>query len=104
MKITYSSTKLEKILSNLRLLKKYYSTDYDHLRNRLSELEAASSLADISSSPPPRRHKLYGDRAGMWGIDYSRNDRIVLKPAGNYNIEDLASIVEIEIVALEDYH
>lgn len=104
MKITYSSNKLEKILTNPKLLKRYYSNDYDRLRNRLSELLAADTLADIPATPPPRRHKLNGELSDRWGIDYSANDRIVVCPIGEFDLSNLRTITEIEILSLEDYH
>lgn len=104
MKISYSSKKLEKILTDPRLLKRHYPNDYFRLQNRLSELAAANSLAEIPSTPPPRRHKLKGDLSGKWGIDYSPNDRIVICPTGEFNVYDLSTITEIIILSLEDYH
>lgn len=104
MRVFYSTNKLEKTLTDLRLLKKYYSNDYNRLRNRLSELEAANSLAEIPENPPPRRHKLTGNYCGYWGIDYSKNDRIVLRPVGTYDTNNLETIIEVEIVELGDYH
>lgn len=104
MKISYSSNKLEKQLTDIRLMKKYYSNDFVKLRNRLSELAVASNLAQVSELPPPRRHKLKGDRDACWGIDISKNDRIVLRPVGAFDIHDLESITEIEIIEIEDYH
>lgn len=104
MDIKYSTKRLEKILTNVRLIKKYYSNDYTRLINRLSELKAANNLAEISENPPPRRHKLSGRLQDCWGINYSKNDRIVICPIGEFNINDVSSIVAIEIVELEDYH
>lgn len=104
MKITYSSKKLEKILTNPKLIKKYYSNDYHRLLNRLSELLAANSLADIPETPPPRRHKLSGNMRNKWGIDYSKNYRIVISPEGKFDINNLNTITEIQIISLEDYH
>lgn len=104
MVIKYSSKKLEKILTDLRLLKKYYSNDYNKINNRLSEFEAANNLLEIPECPPPRRHKLNGSLQDCWGIDYSKNDRIIIRPIGEFDINDISSIVEIEIVDLEDYH
>lgn len=104
MKIHYSSVKQEKILTDLRLLKKNYSNDYEKISRRLSELRAANNLSEIPVVPPPRRHKLSGNHADCWGIDYSKNDRIVVRPIGDYEIDDLTSIVEILIIDLGDYH
>lgn len=104
MVINYSSNKLKKILTDPRLTKKYYSNDYQKIINRLSELKAVNNLSEISEYPPPRRHKLLGDLKGCWGIDYSKNDRFIIRPVGEFNITDLSSICEIEIIDLEDYH
>ena len=104
MLIRYSSKKLEKKLEDPRLLKKYYSNDYNKISNRLSELKVANNLSEIPECPPPRRHKLCGNLQGYWGIDYSKNDRIIIRPVGKFDINDVSSIVEIEIVDLEDYH
>lgn len=104
MIIYYSSNKLEKILTDERLLNKYYSNDYKNIKNRLSEMIAANNLSEIPETPPPRRHKLNGNYKGCWGINYSKNDRFIIRPMGAFDINDLTSIVEIEIVDLEDYH
>lgn len=104
MKIHYSSVKQEKILTDLRLLKKNYGSDYQKISSRLSELRVANNLSDIPVVPPPRRHKLSGKYADCWGIDYSKNDRIVIRPIGDYEIDNLTSIVEILIIDLGDYH
>lgn len=91
-------------MTDNRLLRKYYSNDYVKIRNRLSELLAADSLAEIPVVPPPRRHKLSGDMVDCWGIDYSKNDRIVIQPVGEYDINSLDTIKEVKILRLEDYH
>ena len=104
MELSFSSKKMEKILQNERRLKQFYANDYKKIGNRLTELKLADNLACISNIPPPRRHKLTGERSECWGIDYSKNDRIVIKPIGDFDAEDLSTIVNIKILALEDYH
>lgn len=104
MVINYSTKKLEKKLTDSRLLKKYYSNDYNKIKNRLSEMKAANNLSEIPECPPPRRHKLSGNLKDCWGIDYSKNDRFIIRPMGKFDINDVSSIIEIEIVDLEDYH
>ena len=104
MIINYSTKKLEKKLTDPRLLKKYYSNDYNKIKNRLSEMAAANNLLEIPECPPPRRHKLSGNLKDCWGIDYSKNDRFIIRPVEPFDINDLSSIREIEIVDLEDYH
>lgn len=104
MILHYSSNKDKRIFENERLIKKYYGKDAEKISNRLSELRAANNLEEISPEPPPRRHKLDHDRKDCWGIDYSPNDRIIIKPYGEYDIENLKTIKEIKILSLEDYH
>lgn len=104
MKISYDSKKLEKILTNERLIKKHYSNLYRKILNRLSEIKAANSLEDIPHFPPPRRHKLTQNFADCWGIDISKNFRIILKPDCKHNELDLTTIDSIMIISIEDYH
>ena len=95
---------MEKILTNERLIKREYTAFYEKLRNRLSEIRAANNLEEIPHIPPPNRHKLSGDYNGCWGIDISKNFRIVLRPIGEWDICDLKTIRNVEIIAVEDYH
>lgn len=104
MKIYYANRKLEKILSDERLIKKHYTPLYKKLIIRLSEIKVASSLEDIPHIPPPRRHKLDGDFSECWGIDISKNYRIVISPFGEWDQDDVKTINAIEIRSIEDYH
>lgn len=95
----------KKILTNERMIKKtIYSVFIKKIINRMSEIRAANNLDEIPHLPPPRRHKLEGDYNDCWGIDISKNFRIVLKPIGKWNESDLKTINEIKILSIEDYH
>lgn len=104
MKLYYTTTKLEKILSDKRQIKRFYPREYNKIVTRLSELIVANNLSEIPNVPPPRRHKLYGNKAGCWGIDYTKNFRIILKPINEFDMNDLKTITDVMILALEDYH
>lgn len=104
MIVYYATNKMEKILTDIRLLKKYYSNDFTKISNRLSELRVVNNLGEIPEVPPPRRHKLKGNRKDCWGIDYSKNYRLVIEPTGVFNINDLSTITDVTILDLEDYH
>ncbi|REB04764.1 plasmid maintenance system killer protein [Sporosarcina sp. BI001-red] len=104
MKISYATKKLEKILTNERMIKKEYTGFYKKVINRISEIRAANNLDEIPHVPPPRRHKLEGDFNDCWGIDVSKNYRIVVRPIGDWDESDLKSINEILILTIEDYH
>ena len=104
VKISYNSNKMEKVLCDEQLIKKEYGKMAQKVMNRMSELRAATSLADISCTPPPRRHKLEPHSKNHWGIDISKNFRIVVEAVGEFDENDLSSIQEVKILYLEDYH
>lgn len=105
MRLHFSSSKDEKILSNERLLNRHYNKSHaTRIKSRLTELQNANNLSEIPQVPPPRRHKLSGDLKDCWGIDYSPNYRIIIEPYGSFNINDLTTITEVKILMLEDYH
>lgn len=104
MEVSYASKKLEKILTNERMIKKQYTAFYKKIINRMSEIRAANNLDEIPHIPPPRRHKLEGDYNDCWGIDVSKNFRIILRPVGNWDETDLKTINKIQILSVEDYH
>lgn len=105
MKIYYNSSKEQKVLCNERLLYRHYNKQHaTRIKSRLTELQSANNLGEIPQIPPPRRHKLNGEYKDCWGIDYSPNYRIIIKPFGFFDINDLSTITEIKIIKLEDYH
>ena len=105
VKINFASGKLEKILSNERLIYRYFCVaDAKKIMARMSEFDAAENLEQISTNPPPLRHKLIGNKKDQWGVWYSPNDRFVIQPSGCFDINDLRSITEITIIKLGDYH
>ncbi|WP_342476870.1 plasmid maintenance system killer protein [Paenibacillus sp. FSL H7-0350] len=104
MNISYNNTKLEKVLTNERSIKREYTLFHKKLINRMSELRVANNLEEIPHVPPPNRHKLSGDYNDCWGIDVSKNFRIVLRPIGEWEASDLRTIQNVEIITVEDYH
>lgn len=104
LEISFSNRKLEKILTNERLIKREYSSLYRNIINRLSELKVANNLSEIPHVPPPRRHKLEGEYLGCWGIDISKNYRMIIKPTEEFSVEELRLITDITILEIGDYH
>lgn len=104
MEVEYASKKMKKILEDELLIKRYYANIFVQLRNRLTELRVADCLGDIPETPPPKRHKLKGDKMNLWGVSVSKNDRLVIQPVGAYDINDLNTIKSIKILSVEDYH
>ncbi len=110
MKITYSSRKLEKLLNSSENIKKRDSKNYKKIEQRMFELRAADTLADIPKSPPPRCHELKGNKKGQLSVDLVHPMRLILKP-GNIPTPqkadgglDWGGVTEIIIIGIEDTH
>jgi proteic killer suppression protein len=111
MLITFKTTKLQKICSYVREMQKHLGPAMARkLQQRLMELKAAETLADISHLPPPRCHELSNDRAGQFSVDLVHPYRLLFVPAeepvpcredGGI---DLERVKEIEIIEIEDTH
>lgn len=80
------------------------------LQQRMMELKAAETLADISHLPPPRCHELAGDRCGQFSVDLEHPFRLLFIPAHNPipcrddGGVDREQVTEIEIIAIDDTH
>lgn len=80
------------------------------LRQRLAELGAAYSLADISHLPPARRHELTGDLKGHFSVDLAHPYRLLFVPAEEPVPRDRSGGIDrgavgaVEIVDIRDTH
>jgi len=80
------------------------------LKQRLMELGAADTLADISHLPPARCHELKGKDAGIFSVDLEHPYRLLFISAddpvpllGDGGI-DKKQVKEIEIIKIKDPH
>jgi proteic killer suppression protein len=80
------------------------------IRQRLVELAAANTLADISTLPPPRCHQLTGKLDEQFAVDISPNERLIFevaneptprRPDGGIDLEQVTAIL---VLRIEDYH
>lgn len=80
------------------------------MAQRLQELEAAESLADIRLLPAARCHELAGDRKGQLAVEVHAGLRIVFepdhnpiprRPQGGLDWERVDAVTVIEVI---DYH
>ena len=111
MDIFFKTKKLQKICSTERAaVKELGPKGGKKLMQRLSELNAAITLSDISYLPPPRLHELSGNRKGQFSVDLDHPYRLLFIPAsesipmrddGGINKE---KIDQIEITEIEDTH
>lgn len=82
MVIIFKDKKLEKQCNEHRKLVQAHGERRARLlRARLDDLDAASSLADISHLPPTRLHELMGNRNGQFSIDLDHPYRLILEVA-----------------------
>jgi proteic killer suppression protein len=111
MLIYFRTSKLQKLCSKEReMLKQLGRVMADKLQQRLMELNAAETLADVSHLPPPRCHELSGNRAGQFSVDLEHPYRLLFIPADDPvplkedGGIDLSQVREIEIIGIEDTH
>lgn len=77
------------------------------LRLRLSELEAASKVTDLTAGKP---HPLQGDRSGQFALDLSGGWRLVFRSANeptpilDNGTIDWSWVTIVNIVYIGDYH
>lgn len=110
MKVFFQSRKMEKAANSESLGNRQWGTRAPKIRQRLAELAAANTLADVSTLPPPRCHQLTENLDEQFAVDITRNERLVFKVA-NEPIPrkqdggiDLAQVNEIIVLRIEDYH
>ena len=104
MEIEYANNAMKKTLEDPRLIVKKHGDIAKTLTYRMSDLHVTKNLSEITHLPPPRRHKLTGDFEGCWSVDVSKNKRLILRPIGDFEPEDLTSITTIRIENIVDYH
>ncbi len=111
MNISFSSTKTQKLsISKKESTKKWGVSLSKRVRQRLAELDAAETLADMSRLPPARCHELSGARKGQFSVDVSVNFRLIFKPdcvpvpKKEDGGIDLRNVFEIKVIEIEDYH
>jgi len=110
MEISFSSRRLRKECNEHGVaIKKYGPVCARKLRARLSDLEAASSLAEMRTLPG-RLHQLTGNLKGVYSLDLEHPLRLLLEPdhdppklLPDGGIEEQA-VTAIKIIAIEDTH
>lgn len=108
--IGYASPQVQKICLEARAARKELPQDVaSKLPQRLSELQAFSSLGAIPAGGPLHFHALREDWAGHYAISINKKYRVIFRPHGTFTVHaegmpDLATVTEVIIAAVEDYH
>jgi len=111
MEIEFATKKMQKASSSDKQMRKEWGEQMARkLKQRLAELEAADSLADIAKLPAVRCHELKADRRGQLAIDLIHPHRLLFRP--NHNPLplktdgglDWGAVTGIVIIEVVDYH
>ena len=104
MELTFANSKLRKCCSCQALLERAYGRNARKIMQRLEELSAAHTLADISRLPPARCHPHKGNPPGRYTVDMTPQYRILFRVA-NVPIPrtpdggiDMNAVTDIEII------
>lgn len=100
MLVEFDNKKLEKSLSDNRIIKREYGRLSERIIEVLDELFVATNLKQIPEVPPDRRHKLTGELY-TWSIDLSRNYRMWVQSDGE---EDPQLVTKVTITNILDNH
>lgn len=111
MELYFESNKMRKICSSQKLLQaEFGAPNAKKIMMRLNEMGSVDNLSQISTLPPPRRHTLFGNRAGQFAVVVKEPFRIIFIP---YNdiipmLEnggvDVNKVTKIKIIWIGDYH
>lgn len=111
MDIRFRTKKLQKLCnSQPQALKALGAECGKRLMQRMFQLKAAETLADVLLLPGARLHALRHDRAGQFAVDLKHPLRLIMIPAHHPvpSLEeggvDLSAVTDIEIVDIVDYH
>jgi len=111
MDIIFRSSKLQKACSSERESNRQWGAENaKKIRQRLADLEAAETLADMGALPPARCHELKGDRTGQFAVDLRHPLRLIFEPAQEPVPRkedggvDLHKVIKIRILDVGDYH
>ena len=110
MNIAFKNTGMAKTFNSEKELTKKYGKQSRAIIRRMMLLQAAPSLDDVPTSPPPRRHELEGKRKGTFAVDLVHPYRLIFMP--NHDPVprkedggiDLRMVTSITILSVEDYH
>jgi proteic killer suppression protein len=110
MEIFFKTRKLERAANSESQGIRLWGERAAKIRQRLVELAAANTLADISTLPPPRCHQLTGKLDEQFAVDISPNERLIFevaneptpkRPDGGIDLEHVTAIL---VLRIEDYH
>ena len=111
VEITFRDRSMQKACSSEKgSVKRWGAENARRIRQRLADLQAFSSLADVPATPPFRCHPLKGERKGQFAIDVRQPYRLIFDidhdpvPLLLDGGVDRARVTAIRVLSVEDYH
>ena len=111
MEVTFSTAKLHKICNSASKLRGEYGPRMAAvIQQRLYELAAAETLADMFTVVGARCHPLTQNLKGLYAVHLVHPDRLAFKPAHDPlplrpdKGLDVSQVTAVEVVGIGDYH
>jgi toxin HigB-1 len=110
LRIAFKSSKFAKAANSESEGNRQWGARAAKVRQRLLELSAADSLADVSRLPPSRCHQLQQNLDELFAVDISASDRLIFEidhkpiPRKKDGGIDLTKVTAILVLKIEDYH
>lgn len=111
MDIDFKNTKLAKLMNSETALKREFGDRMARtIQMRLQLLRHAPSLADVPTTPPPRRHQLSQDRDEQFAVDLVHPYRLIFEvnqdpiPRKEDNGVDVTKVTAVKVLEVADYH
>lgn len=111
MEVAFRTNKLAKLCSEAKKMVRAWGKECaDRVQQRLAELEAADTLADLRALPGVGCHELTGNRKGQLALDAKHPYRLIIEPDhdplpevpdGGLDWSQVQRVIVIEVV---DYH
>jgi toxin HigB-1 len=107
---SFANRKLERELTDEGAMKRAYGERSKSLKNRLSVLLEAVSLAEVPKGPPDWLEQLKGDRDERFSVVLTRNWRLIFEvnqdpvPRHEDGGIDLGKVTAIRFIEVVDYH
>ncbi len=110
MNIDFKNNRIRKALSDAREIQKAFGNMAKKVSQRMEQLRAAPTLADMQTYQAARCHELKGERKGEWAVDISVNHRMIFEinqhpvPVNKDGSVNTSKVTDIMIIETTDYH
>lgn len=102
LEVRYEDSKLEKLCTDEREMRRRRSDIEGKLRRRIKALETARTLGELSTHDPLGYwHPLTANLQGLWAGKLSANYRLLVRPE---DAEVPTNAVTVTVIDIDDYH